>query len=64
MFHYLTVQPLGIPLAPVVQLDIEAALVKVPAPIPVGTPESHLFVQFHADMSVARQVTLFRLLQP
>ena len=56
-----TVQPEGMPLAPDPQLDIDAALVNVPV---VATLLSQFSVQSVAEMSVARQVTLFRLVQP
>ena len=56
-----TVQPLGMPSAPVVQPVMPAAWVKVPLE---ATPLSQLLVQLLALMSVARQVTLLRLVQP
>ena len=61
--HYLLsmVHPLGMPLTPVVHPVIDAALVKVPLE---ATPLSQLFVHSVAEILVARQVTLFRLVQP
>ena len=55
-----TVQPLGMPLEPSGQVE-PLALVNVPV---VATPSSHPEVQPSALMSVARQVTEFRLVQP
>ena len=49
------------PLAPVVQLFIDAALVNVPV---AATLPSQFIVHFVAEISVARQVTELRLMQP
>ena len=50
-----TVQPVGIPLAPEVQLVIDAAFTKVPL---AGTPsDNHPEVQDVAEISVARHFT-------
>ena len=54
------VQPVGIPDDPVVQLVIVEGLVNVPD---VDTPSSQKNVQRTAEISVARQVILFKLLQ-
>lgn len=56
-----TVQPAGMPLAPVVQPVMPSAFVKVPL---AATFLSQSAVQPIAEISVARQVTLARLVQP
>ena len=56
-----TVHPLGMPLMPVGHDVAPLALVNVPV---VATPSSHPVVQSLALMSVAMQVTEFRLVQP
>ena len=56
-----TVQPVGIPLAPVGQPVIDAALTKVPVE---ATLESQFVVQPFAEMSVVRQVIELRFVQP
>ena len=57
-----TFQPLGMPLElSAVQPVMPAALVNVPE---AATPSSQFFVQPLAEISVARQVTLARLVQP
>lgn len=58
---FCTVQLVGIPLFPVVQLDIDAALTNVPL---AATPFTQFNVQLVADMSVARQVIELRFVQP
>ena len=56
-----TVQPSGMPSAPDDHVVIVEALVNVPV---AATPESQLSVQPSALMSVARQVTELRFVQP
>ena len=50
---FCTVQPSGIPLAPVVQPVIFAAFINVPV---LATPDTHPFVQPATDMSIARHL--------
>ena len=56
-----TVQPLGMPSAPLPQLLIDEAFLNVPV---VATPSSQFVVHFVAEILVARQVTELRLMQP
>ena len=56
----LTVQPVGIPLAPVGQPVMLEAFLKLPDE---ETPDTQLSKQPEAEISVARQVMLLRLLQ-
>ena len=62
MYHSVTtVQPVGIPLGPVVQLSIFAFLTNVPLE---ATPFNQDEVQSLAEISVARHLMWFRLVQP
>ena len=60
-YLFTTVQPSGIPLVPVGNDVIAAALVNVPVE---ATPDTQSFKQPDADISVASIVMLLRFVQP